>query len=66
MKLTRNPNAGKRHAQRLAQRENPAGVRASRVTVKYRPGVTIAARERGQARMIDRKIDAILAHYRYA
>ena len=42
-----NPNAGKRSGARLAQRQNPSKVRASKVSTKYMPGKTINARIAG-------------------
>lgn len=50
-----NPNRGKRHGARLAARENPSKIRASEVTTRYRPGMTVAARLAGIQAWYDRQ-----------
>lgn len=59
--LTKNPNRAKHSAARLAQREH--GIGRQPVARKFKPGMTVAARERGRERMIERRIAAILVHY---
>ena len=59
--LTKNPNAGKSSAARLAQRES--GIGRQTVTRKFRPGMTLAARAAGTERQIERFIAMATIHY---